>query len=146
MSGFIPLIAFLLEHGADPRVKGAIAVNVAIQTHDLELVKMLVERGITPSTGTSSFIPRQSGLGRRAEPVEASNGMVRGASETTGEKATSGAKRRRMKDRMKVTPALLHMAVKHRAAHIAHWMMHEKGCMPELGTLSLTLRRLEQEM
>lgn len=148
LADFVPLIAFLLEHGADPRLKRAIAVNVAIQRHDLGLVKMLVERGYTPSTDTTSSITRRSGLGRRAGRDEVVNaGLVGGTVEKGHDrKVASGAKKRKMEDRMKVTPALLHMAVKHRATHIAAWMMHEKGCMPELSTLSLTLRRLEQEI
>lgn len=148
LADFVPLIAFLLEHGADPRLKRAIAVNVAIQMHDLGLVKMLVERGHTPSTYTPSSVPRSSSPGRRAGCDEGVNaGLMDGSPEKgDDEKVASGAKKRKMEDRVKVTPALLHTAVKHRATHIANWMMHEKGCMPEMSTLSLTLRRLEQEL
>lgn len=148
LADFVPLIAFLLEHGADPRLKRAIAVSVAIQMHDLGLVKMLVERGDTPSTDIPSSVSRQSNPGRRAGCDEGVNGgSMDGSPEEGGEeKVASGVKKRKMEDRVKVTPALLHTAVKHRATHIADWMMHEKGCMPEMSTLSLTLRRLEQEL
>lgn len=145
LSSFVPLITFLLEHGADPRLKSAIAVSVAIQMQDLGLVKILVERDFTPSTGTSSPVSRRICLSSKSGSAEVINAGVGKTSETGGEVASS-TKRRGIEDRMKVTPALLHTAVKHRAKHIANWMMHEKGCVPELATISLTLRRLEQEI
>ncbi|KAJ7598848.1 hypothetical protein C8J56DRAFT_815078 [Mycena floridula] len=40
---FIPLIQFLLEHGASPKLNDAASVLVAIHQHNLALVKMLVE-------------------------------------------------------------------------------------------------------
>ncbi|KAF7985740.1 hypothetical protein HWV62_2354 [Athelia sp. TMB] len=40
----IPLIRFLLAHGADPGTKNGLAVMVAIRRKDINLVKMLVER------------------------------------------------------------------------------------------------------
>jgi len=42
-AGFIHLIRFLLNHGADPRLRGCMAVKVAIGKKDLSLVKMLIE-------------------------------------------------------------------------------------------------------
>ncbi|TFK75144.1 hypothetical protein BDN72DRAFT_832455 [Pluteus cervinus] len=41
---FIPLISFLLEHGASPMHKKGLAVTVAIRQRNLPLVKMLIER------------------------------------------------------------------------------------------------------
>ncbi|KAL6302498.1 hypothetical protein BKA93DRAFT_792802 [Sparassis latifolia] len=43
-AGFIPLVRFLLAHGASPAYKDGIAVMVAIRRKDLALVRMLVER------------------------------------------------------------------------------------------------------
>lgn len=42
-AGFVPLVKFLLAHHGDPRAKGAIAVMVAIQRKDLQMVKLLIE-------------------------------------------------------------------------------------------------------
>ncbi|KAJ2914498.1 hypothetical protein MD484_g5907, partial [Candolleomyces efflorescens] len=41
---FIPLVRFLLEHGASPEPKDCLAVIVAIRQKNLPLVKMLIER------------------------------------------------------------------------------------------------------
>lgn len=42
-AGFVPLVKFLLGTGVDPAGKGAIAVMVAIQRKDLQMVRLLVE-------------------------------------------------------------------------------------------------------
>lgn len=42
-ASFIPLIRFLLAHGADPSRKENIAITVAIRRKDLSLVKLLIE-------------------------------------------------------------------------------------------------------
>ncbi|KAH0833115.1 hypothetical protein J3R83DRAFT_12112, partial [Lanmaoa asiatica] len=50
--GFIPLVRFLLDHGATPVWKSNLPVMVAIHRKDLGLVRMLVERmdtGMSPS-------------------------------------------------------------------------------------------------
>ncbi|KDQ57001.1 hypothetical protein JAAARDRAFT_58482 [Jaapia argillacea MUCL 33604] len=73
-AGFIPLVRFLLEHGASPRHKDGLAVTVAIRRRDLSLVKMLVERG-----GSSNASGEKcSGKKRRLEDrVELSSEMLR---------------------------------------------------------------------
>ncbi|KAG2071758.1 hypothetical protein BDR04DRAFT_1015168, partial [Suillus decipiens] len=42
--GFVPLVHFLLNHGASPRCKNNISIFVAIYRKDLSLVRLLVER------------------------------------------------------------------------------------------------------
>lgn len=134
MAGFVPLIEFLLDNGADPESKKSIAVNVAIHMRDLGLVRMLIERGYVPpisgATGSAtaaSLSSRRSSLGRR---IDAGKG---------GENAimASGAKRRKMEDRMKVTPVLLQTAVRQGAMDIVDWMMKEKGCVPDMKTIRM---------
>lgn len=49
---FIPLVRFLLGHGGDPGAKGAIAVMVAIQKKDLQMVRLLIEGDLGSSSGT----------------------------------------------------------------------------------------------
>ncbi|KAG6841475.1 hypothetical protein C0991_010663 [Blastosporella zonata] len=46
----IPLVRFLLKHGADPQQKNCLAVFVAIRQKDLALVKLLIERDDSPYT------------------------------------------------------------------------------------------------
>ncbi|KAF8121806.1 hypothetical protein EV363DRAFT_1362423 [Boletus edulis] len=48
--GFIPLVRFLLDHGATPTCKSNLPIIIAIHRKDLGLVRMLVER---MDTGTS---------------------------------------------------------------------------------------------
>lgn len=43
MAGFLPLVRFLLDNGASPAWKDALAVRTAIARKDLGLVKMLIE-------------------------------------------------------------------------------------------------------
>ena len=45
-AGFVPLVKFLLGNGGDPGARGAIAVMVAIQKKDLQMVRLLVEGDI----------------------------------------------------------------------------------------------------
>lgn len=54
-SGFLQLIRYLLDLGADPRKKDAMAVIVAIRKKDLKLVRMLVE----PTYGTKTSSKRR---------------------------------------------------------------------------------------
>ena len=51
----IPLIQFLLENGADPEVKGSLAIMVAIRQKNLPLVKMLIERQDLAGSPAKSF-------------------------------------------------------------------------------------------
>ena len=41
-AGFVPLVKFLLGNGEDPGARGAVAVMVAIQKKDLQMVRLLV--------------------------------------------------------------------------------------------------------
>lgn len=43
-AGFVPLVNFLLDHGASPSCKNNISIFVAIYRKDLSLVRLLVER------------------------------------------------------------------------------------------------------
>ncbi|KAI9463321.1 hypothetical protein BJY52DRAFT_1254670 [Lactarius psammicola] len=42
-AGAIPLVHFLLEQGASPCTKGALAVRLAVKRHDLDLVRLLID-------------------------------------------------------------------------------------------------------
>lgn len=125
LSGFVPLIQFLLENGADPTLKDGIAVKLAIQMQDLGLMKMLIERGTAPSTASSLSVSRRLSFG----PAQG---------------GPQGTKRRKMEDRVMVTPMMLRTAVKHGAMDIASWMMSEKGCVPDIHTVNLMVKRSEQ--
>lgn len=100
-AGAVPLVHFLLDHGASPRRRDALAVRIAIKRRDLSLVRLLVEPPDEP--------PDE----RRA------------------------GKRRKLADRVKVTSEMLRLAVMCGAQDIAEYLMSEKGCVPDLRTLSL---------
>ncbi|TFY83523.1 hypothetical protein EWM64_g479 [Hericium alpestre] len=102
-AGFAPLVRFLLDHGASPRCKDDMAVMLAIQRRDLEMVKLLIE----PSTAV------------------------------TGEDTGRKGKRRRVADRVEVSPRMLRVAVRHKANDIVDYLTNEKGCVPDLQTLRL---------
>ena len=70
-AGFAPLVKFLLGNGADPEAKGAIAVMVAIQKKDLQMVKLLMEG----NSGDSGGAKRR----RVPDRIACTNAMVRRA-------------------------------------------------------------------
>jgi hypothetical protein len=51
VAGAVPLVKFLLGNGGNPAAKGAIAVMVAIQRKDLQMVRLLVEGDLGASGG-----------------------------------------------------------------------------------------------
>ena len=99
--GAMPLVQFLLEHGASPARRKALSVKLAIKRRDLALVRLLVE-----------------------------------PPDVCPEERTRG-KRRRLADRVQVDSEMLKYAVTHGAHDIAGYLMHDKGCVPDVKTLSL---------
>ena len=102
--GFVPLVRFLLDHGATPAWKGSLAIIIAIHRKDLGLVRMLVERTDT---------------------------------ETSSSKGKGNGKRRKLEDRVEVTPEMLRAAIKCKAQDIVEYLTREKGCIPDMQTLLL---------
>ncbi|KAH9989480.1 hypothetical protein BJV77DRAFT_948471, partial [Russula vinacea] len=100
-AGAVPLVRFLLDHGASPRRRNALAVRIAIRRKDLSLVRLLIEPPDAP-------------------PDERRTG-----------------KRRRLADRIQVSSEMLKLAVTCGGHDIAEYLMNEKGCVPDLTTLSL---------
>jgi hypothetical protein len=100
-AGAVPLVRFLLDRGASPRRRNALAVRIAIKRRDLTLVRLLVEPPDAP-------------------PDERRTG-----------------KRRRLADRVQVNSEMLKLAVLSDAHDVAEYLMNEKGCVPDLKTLSL---------
>lgn len=100
---FVPLIQFLLSHGATPDWKNNLAIFIAIYRKDLPMVKMLVERS------------------------EKTN--------TRPEGRSAGVKRRKLEDRVSVTPEMVRAAVKCKAQDIVEYFTREKGCIPDIHTL-----------
>ncbi|KAI0951040.1 hypothetical protein AcW1_008188 [Taiwanofungus camphoratus] len=109
-AGFVPLVRFLLNHGASPVYKNGLAVMVAIRRKDLALVRMLIER----------------------------DGTVRGDKQTKDKNDfPASAKRRKLEDRIKVNQEMLKTAVMCDARSIVEYLMKEKGCVPDMQTVLL---------
>ena len=128
---FTPLIRFLLDQGASPGRKGAIAVQVAIRLKDLALVKMLIEPPSSPPPGTSHDDPPEVRTRveiRRKKPPE--DDIV----------AESSAKRRKLEDRVEISQDMLQTAVACNARDIVDYFMHEKSCMPDMQTVKMINR------
>lgn len=64
-AGFVPLVHFLLDHGASPRCKNNISILVAIYRKDLSLVRLLVERVDCRECGPGAL--KQKGKRQRLE-------------------------------------------------------------------------------
>ncbi|KAG1747056.1 uncharacterized protein EDB91DRAFT_1115992 [Suillus paluster] len=62
--GFVPLVRFLLDHGASPRCKNSMPILVAIHRKDLSLVRLLVER-VDGKSGSGG--QKQKGKRRKLE-------------------------------------------------------------------------------
>ena len=128
-AGHVPLIRFLLEHGADPGCKDGLAIMVAINKRDLNLVKLLIEPDSTPVLDTD---PDGEG--------NAYHDRKRQRSNECGEKSTvkpNRAKRRKLEDRVRINPEMLKAAVRSDARPIVEYLMNEKGCVPDMQTLMM---------
>ncbi|CAD6588765.1 MAG: hypothetical protein CYPHOPRED_004516 [Cyphobasidiales sp. Tagirdzhanova-0007] len=125
----LPLIQLLLENGADPSMKDGMSVMLAIGRNDIEVVRVLVERhpvsliGQPPAPASYSldtFSRRPANSLKRqistADPVE--------------------YKKRRLEDRIRVTPAMLELAVKQQYEPLIEYFTG-KGVVPNLRTLNM---------
>ncbi|CAL1716855.1 unnamed protein product [Somion occarium] len=126
-AGHTPLIRFLLEHGANPGCKGGLAVKVAIQQKDLELVKLLIERD-------GSVPVLEAPKDRKKARVE-----IRDGPSPKGKTMSkpNRAKKRRLEDRLAVTQDMLKIAVRCDARSIVEYFMNEKGCVPDMQTIMM---------
>ncbi|WFD31643.1 hypothetical protein MSPP1_002682 [Malassezia sp. CBS 17886] len=134
-----PLICFLLAAGADPALKKGIALQLAAKKGWVAGMRLLVERDdklefqwrarvqvIAQELRTLSIL--REALCRRASlPAR----RVRPAL------AESPSKRRRLGDRCKIDARLLNMAVRSKAWPLVHYMMDQKGLVPDVETLQL---------
>ena len=122
----MPLVRFLLAHGAAPQCKGNLAVTVAIRKKNLALVRMLIERDGPGAACWSEprGVKRKRMSGR--QEAEASDG---------GGPSTRNGKRRKLGDRVRVDQAMLKNAVKCDARDIVEYFMKEKGCSPDMQTV-----------
>ena len=110
------------------------ALTKAVLAGFVPLVRFLLDRGATPAW--KGYLPITIAI-RRKEL-----GLVKMLVERTDTgKPSSGSmvkgKRRKLEDRVELTPQMLRTAVKCKAQEIVEYLTKEKGCMPDMQTLLL---------
>lgn len=133
------LVRDLLERGADPKSKGGMAVRAAIRRKDVDLVRMLVERS-PEKTDSPSRISRIGHLDANAQNVGDRNerGHAPYSPPKDRERPAPSTKRRRLLDRVEITPDLVGEAMRLDARDIVNYFVLEKGCSPDIRTLGRT--------
>lgn len=103
----------------------------AVSAGAVPLVRFLLERGASPR--------RRSALSVRLAIKRGDLALVRLLVEPPDVRPNERrvGKRRRLADRVQVDPEMLKVAVAYGAHDIAEYLMNEKGCVPDLRTLSL---------
>ncbi|KAJ8521140.1 hypothetical protein ONZ45_g2141 [Pleurotus djamor] len=138
---FHTLAQLLLDNGASPKLKKGLAVFVAIRMNDIKMVKMLVERD-----GRKAVIVDDAHVDAGAPIAQQANfsgeraigdGNGNSVGERGGHKVTKLApgKKRRLEDRIEVTPEMLKVAVRCQAKEVVDYLTKEKGCVPDMQTL-----------
>ena len=139
-AGFTPLIRFLLSQGASPECKGNLAVTVAIKRKSLPLVRMLIERDYHEVGADSAPSKKRRRLGGgRVSAIGGTDGGDDSPAASMPSPSGSG-KRRKLGDRVTVTPDMLKVAVLCDARDIVEYFMKEKGCVPDMRTVLATSR------
>ncbi|KAJ7170576.1 hypothetical protein C8R43DRAFT_54659 [Mycena crocata] len=133
----MPLLRYLYDSPRIPQPNanshGGYALTRAVHAEFFPLIRLLLEHGASPhyKEGLAVLVAiRQKKLSTVRMLIERD---VPGGGKR-------GAKKRRLEDRMEVTPDMLKVAVKCKARDIAHFFMHEKGCVPDIQTLNLLMR------
>ncbi|THH27615.1 hypothetical protein EUX98_g6576 [Antrodiella citrinella] len=130
----IPLLRFLLE---EPRIpnpdwnhRDGYPLAKAVTAGFIPLVRFLLENGASPAC--------KGGLAVRVAINKKDLGLVKMLIEPDGSvKDADGRKvrRRRIEDRVKVSPEMLKVAVKVDARDIVQYFIKEKGCVPNMQTV-----------
>ena len=108
------------------------ALTKAVQSGFVALVRFLLDHGATPdwkdNLAVSIAIHRKDLRLVRMLVERVETGL-------SPERKRTRSKRRRLEDRLAVTPAMLRAAVKCKAQDIVEYFTREKGCIPDMQTL-----------
>jgi hypothetical protein len=137
-AGFVPLVRFLLGHGASPVCKRGLAVHAAIRRKDLALVKLLIEPDSSSAVSTSPGVSAgrmsmSAGPCKDILPVTTLARRKRVHDDDPSMKKS--AKKRRLEDRIVVTQEMLKTAVACDARDIVQYFVQDKSCMPDMQTV-----------
>ena len=110
------------------------ALTKAVLAGCVPLVRFLLDQGATPAR--KGNLPITIAIRRR------DLGLVRMLVERTDSGKSSSehagsSKRRKLEDRVAVTPEMLRIAVKCKAQDVVEYLTREKGCIPDMQTLLL---------
>ncbi|KAL7420512.1 hypothetical protein Q5752_004462 [Cryptotrichosporon argae] len=133
LNGNGALVRFLLARGADPGLKGSLAVQAAIERGDLGMVKLLVERMDGQAAGAGAEGKSTVKRKRESEGTDADAGNANaGDGGAAGAHKRARAKKARLDDRVRIDAALVEKAMKRKANDIVDYFVYEKGAMPKL--------------
>ncbi|KAA1069793.1 hypothetical protein PGT21_033451 [Puccinia graminis f. sp. tritici] len=113
LSGNLAFVRLLLDHGARPGVKDNLVIMVAIETGDLELLRLLIE---------PNFIhPKET---KQSSPL------------IPNSLPPKSHKKLKLEDRVQITDQMLEQAIKRKDAAMAQYFIN-KGARPTLETIRL---------
>jgi len=132
----IPLLKYLYNHPKLPRPNinshEGYALTKAVYTGFVPLVRFLLSKGASPKR--KDCMPVVVAI-RRKDLALVRLLIERDASGPCAK--TSKGKKRKLEDRLVVTPELLKVAVKSDARNIVQYFTQEKGCIPDMNTIRL---------
>lgn len=110
------------------------ALTKAVQVGFIQLVQFLLDHGATPEWKNNLAV----NIAIRHKDLRLVRMLVEriDAGKSPDDKKAKG-KRRKLEDRVAVTPEMLRAAVKCKAKDIVEYLTREKGCIPDMQTLLL---------
>lgn len=148
LSSNIRLIRLLLDHGARPSINQNLVIMVAIETGDLEILRLLIEpdyihplESIDPNPRSSSphlDPPQVEDDRHRSHPINPILPSQSDHHRTRRRQIEAGSQSKRIKleDRVQVTDLMLERAIKRRDPSMARYFI-EKGARPTLETIRI---------
>lgn len=130
------VVKYLVDNRSFPAATEDKAVRAAIRRKDAEIVRILVER--QPQCSSGAYVRDdhdQSGSAVGAK-LPSSPSDTTSSSGSKRRAIQHSSKRRRLSDRIDVTPSLLREAIRMDAREIVDYFIQEKGCTPDVRTLN----------
>ncbi|KAF7312352.1 hypothetical protein MIND_00248300 [Mycena indigotica] len=136
----LPLLRFLFT---DPRVPApdanshlGYALARAVHAEFIPLIRLLLARGASPRNKSGLAVM----IAIRKKKLALVKLLVEREETDELGRPQRNAKKRKMGDRVEITPEMLKTAVKAKARDITEYFMQEKGCIPDIQTLNLLMR------
>ncbi|KAJ6607391.1 hypothetical protein B0H10DRAFT_558324 [Mycena sp. CBHHK59/15] len=134
----MPLLRYLYDSPRiappNPNSHEGYALTRAVHAEFMPLIQLLLDHGASPRHKRGLAVM----VAIRQKKLHLVRMLIERADQ--GGRGKGAAKRRRLEDRMEVTPEMLKAAVKCNARGIAEYFMQEKGCVPDIQTLHMLMR------